>query len=26
MSGLVAYYRNGSDVLTSNAFRVGTVT
>ncbi len=26
MSGLVAYWRNSSDVLTSNAFRVGTVT
>jgi len=26
MSGLVAYWRNTSGVLTSNAFRVGTVT
>jgi HK97 family phage major capsid protein len=26
MSGLVAYYRNGCNILTSNAFRVGTVT
>ncbi len=26
MSGLVGYYRNGSNILTSNAFRVGTVT